>query len=58
MTVIITDPAHPHFNELGVLISKQTVQSGRVLTVELNECSHGDQDCPVAKHQIALKEII
>lgn len=49
--VQITDPAHPHANEYGVMDTEITVMQGTMFEVTLENCPHLNSGCFAMKKQ-------
>ncbi|MGW6120466.1 hypothetical protein ACWFRF_15595 [Nocardia sp. NPDC055165] len=47
----ITDPAHPHYNEYGILEPENKVMYGAMTSVRLDNCKHGTNGCYVMSKQ-------
>jgi hypothetical protein len=54
--VIITDPKHPHHNEVGVFSGKviTMIWGERMAEVKLDSCRHGTDACFVSPGQVSL----
>lgn len=49
--VWITDPAHPHYREYGVLVPEDTAMNGMMTLIMLDNCEHGNDSCYVTSRQ-------
>lgn len=57
--VIVCDPKHPHYGELGELTGKMISLLGKPMAeVKLDHCKHGTDGCFVSKGQVRAEQEI